>query len=81
MRVSDLISRLTESYSPDDEIVVEWWDRRTVQDFAGADLTDDEWSTLVAVYEDREFGWQTHAMDSMYDLVGEVHEDGPEDEE
>lgn len=76
MRVKRLIEQLQAAYGPDDEIAVAYWDRETVAIFADEPgLTEDQWSRVVANYEDGEFGWQEYAAEAFTALLVEVLEE------
>ena len=46
MRVNHLIEQL-KKYSPDDEIVVAYWDRAWYADQCELEITDDQWQDIV----------------------------------
>ena len=58
MKVKDLIARLSEYQQPDDEIIVAYWDKETVEGYSEVTLTDNQWIDIVAeseIYEPIEF--------------------------
>ena len=78
MRVKDLIEQL-KAYDGEDELLVAYWDKQTVEDYAYdhetdelSKLTDEQWGQVVAKYQDGEWNFQSYATDLFVDLVGEV---------
>ena len=58
MKVKDLIARLSENQQPNDEIIVAYWDKETVEGYSEVTLTDNQWIDIVAeseIYEPIEF--------------------------
>jgi formylmethanofuran dehydrogenase subunit E-like metal-binding protein len=80
MKVKDLIEQLT-AYTPDTELLVAYWDKATIEDYAYdhltdelTELTDTQWEEVVSKYQDGEWNFQSYATDLFVDLVGEVLE-------
>lgn len=48
MKVKDLIAQLNRDLKPDDLIIVAYWDKETVEQYAEVTLTDDQWTDIVA---------------------------------
>jgi hypothetical protein len=78
VRVKDLIEQL-KAYDGEDELLVAYWDKQTVEDYAYdhetdtlSKLTDEQWGQVVAKYQDGEWNFQSYATDLFVDLVGEV---------
>jgi hypothetical protein len=46
MRVKYLIEQLKE-YDPDDEIIVNWWDKQWFIDLTDKNITDNQWPNIV----------------------------------
>jgi len=46
MKVKYLIEQLKE-YDPDDEIIVNWWDKQWFIDWTDKNITDNQWSNIV----------------------------------
>lgn len=58
MKVKDLIARLNESFKPNDELIVAYWDKEIVEGYSDVTLTDNQWIDIVAeseIYEPIEF--------------------------
>jgi hypothetical protein len=53
MKVSDLIDQLSQ-YQPNDQIIVAYWDKETVEVFSEVTLTDEKWIDIVAENEAHE---------------------------
>jgi hypothetical protein len=52
MKVKDLIDRLNRDFNnPDEEILVAYWDKITVEQYAEVILSDNQWTDLVAEQE------------------------------
>lgn len=43
--------RLMRQYTPDDEIVIAWWDRTWFEDRLDRNLTDEQWHEIVRAAE------------------------------
>jgi hypothetical protein len=78
MKVKDLLEQLKD-YAPDTELIVAYWDKETVENYASGwgekdrvALTDDQWSDVVAKYDDGEWHFQMSAADTLGDLAREV---------
>ena len=59
MKVSEVIKALNEMYSPNDEIIVEWWSKNLFDAVLADDgiaLTDDLWSQAVDAFESASHG-------------------------
>lgn len=52
MKVKELIDRLNRDFkNPDEQIIVAYWDKVTVEQYAEVTLTDNQWVDLVAEQE------------------------------
>ena len=78
MKVKDLIEQLKE-YDGEQELLVAYWDKETVEDYAYdhetdelKELTDEQWGEVVSKYQDGEWNFQSDAAELFVDLVGEV---------
>lgn len=71
MKVSQLIKQL-EQYEPDDDLIVAYWDRETIEDYDYLKISKEDWSYVVEKYEDGEWFWQGAASDQFLDLVEDV---------
>lgn len=71
MLVKDLLAQL-EQYKPDDELIVAYWDKETIEGYDDFTLTDDQWSEVVSEYENGEFYWQSSAAEDFVDLANKV---------
>ena len=38
---------MLKKYNPDDEIIVNWWDKQWFIDWTDKNITDNEWSNIV----------------------------------
>jgi hypothetical protein len=73
MRVSKLVEYLQRDYAPETELIVAYWDKETVENYAkDLALTDDQWSDVVDKYDDGEYFWQSSAAENLVDLAHEV---------
>lgn len=79
MKVRELVSQLQLGYLPDDEVIVAYWDKETVERYgsgwtkkADLALTDEQWVDVVAKYEDGEWSWQSSAANDFLDIANEV---------
>lgn len=71
MKVSKLIEQLKQ-YKPDDELIVAYWNKKTIEYYSDAEITKDEWSCVVERYEDGEWYWQSMASTDFAEWVEEV---------
>lgn len=46
MRVKYVIQMLSQ-YDPDDEIIVNWWDKKWFIDWTDKNINDNQWSNIV----------------------------------
>ena len=46
MKVKYVIQQLSQ-YNPDDEIIVNWWDKQWFIDWTDKNITDNQWSNIV----------------------------------
>ena len=46
MKIKYLIEQLSQ-YDPDDEIIVNWWDKNWITAWVDKDITDNQWSNIV----------------------------------
>ena len=84
MKVKDLIEQLKE-YDGEDELLVAYWDKQTVEDYAYdhetdelKELTDTQWGEVVSRYQDGEWNFQSYAAELFVDLVNDVTRKGKE---
>ena len=74
MRVSELIKNLQERYNPDDELVVDYWDKDLIEQWNGSPIDDLLWSEFVErVHEEFYYHhevWHNQAMELLNDLQG-----------
>jgi hypothetical protein len=84
MKVKDLIEQLKE-YDGEDDLIVAYWDKETVEDYAYdhetdelKELTDTQWGEVVSRYQDGEWNFQSYAAELFVDLVNEVTGKGKE---
>jgi hypothetical protein len=79
MLVKDLIKQL-EEYKPDDELIVAYWDKETVEGYTeDLTLTLDQWSEVIFEYENGEFYWQSSAAEDFVDLANKVVDSSVDD--
>jgi hypothetical protein len=71
MKVKDLITQL-EAYNGEDELIVCYWDKATVQGYGSPEVTDEEWGYVVEKYEDGEWHFQSSAAEDFVEIVQEV---------
>ena len=71
MKVKDLIEQL-QAYDGEDELIVCYWDKATVQGYGSPEVTDEEWGYVVERYEDGEWHFQSSAAEDFVEMVQEV---------
>jgi hypothetical protein len=79
VKVRELVSQLQLGYLPDDEVIVAYWDKETVEGYGSGwsgkkdlKLTDEQWFDVVENYEHGEWGWQSSAANDFLDIANEV---------
>ena len=82
MKVSELIKQL-ESYSPNDELLVAYWDKEFAETAFDSDegvvVSDELWSQAIRRAEKAEF-WQSCGSEEITDQVRELLAEGWEKE-
>jgi len=82
MKVSELIKQL-ESYSPDDELLVAYWDKEFAETAfdsnEGVVVSDELWAQAIMRAERAEY-WQSCGADEITDQVRELMAKGWEEE-
>ena len=83
MKVKHIITRLQETYQPDDELVIAWWDRDlflVLDETGDRNPTLEEWADTVAIIDDNGFGDHADAImfDVIYEQVLETIHNAPE---
>ena len=78
MKVSELISQL-ESYKPDDELLVAYWDKEFAETAFDSDegivVSDEVWSQAIRRAEKAEF-WQSCGGEEITDQVAQLLKEG-----
>ena len=72
MKVRELVSQLQLGYLPDDEVIVAYWDKETVENYGAPKMTDDAWSEVITRYENGEWHFQSSAAADFVDIAKEV---------
>jgi hypothetical protein len=76
MKVRDLVDRLQMNYLPDDDLIVDYWDKATIESYnPGMELTDEQFQVVASRYEDGEYFWQSQAADTFVTLAEEIIEE------
>ena len=79
MRVKDLIEQLKE-YDGEQELIVAYWDKETVEGYGAPKMTDLDWSAVIDRYDDGEWHWQGSAGDDFVQIAHEVMAEAEADE-
>jgi hypothetical protein len=78
MKVSELIEQLN-SYKPDDELLVAYWDKEFAETSFDSDenvkISDDLWSQAIRRAEKAEF-WQSCGSEEICDQVKQLLDEG-----
>jgi len=61
MKVGDLIDYLKRNYSPDDAIVVAWWDQDSFSD--AHDMDEDEWAKATVYMDEMDWSYTHDALE------------------
>jgi hypothetical protein len=79
MKVRELVSQLQLSYLPDDEVIVAYWDKKTVEGYGAPKMSDEDWSCVIDRYDDGEWYWQGSAGDDFVQIAHEVMAEADKD--
>ena len=72
MKVRELVSQLQLNYLPDDEVIVAYWDKETVEGFSMLSLSETQWSLVVDDSESGEWDWQSSAGETLIEIAEKV---------
>lgn len=70
----ETIKKMLDTYEPETDLIVAWWDKETIEDYGASEMTNDQWEQVVNKYENGEWGWQSDAADTFVEIAGEVTE-------
>jgi hypothetical protein len=71
MQVSQIVKVLQERYQPEDELIVDWWDKETFDLFCEhRGCTPQVWKEVVDMYENLDDSVQI--ADIWYDIIEEL---------
>ena len=72
MRVSEIITRLSRDYQPDDELLIAWWDRETTNTYDEigncVEVPDAVWRVAVGLMDSGP-GWGDYAYEAIHDYI------------
>ena len=68
MKVSDIIKDL-EAYNPDEELVVAYWDKESIEQILDQGIADSKWVDVVDEHEGRAHYWVSLAYDSIVEII------------
>jgi hypothetical protein len=78
MKVKELIEQLAH-YSPEEELLVEYWDKECVEGYGTSrKMTDEEWSDVVSYVENGEWHYQSSASSTITEMAEKVIADAEE---
>lgn len=76
MKVKNLIEQLQTTLDPEDEVIVAYWDKETIEGYnPDMELTKEQFAEVAARYEDGEYLWQSQAADTFVEMAEEVIEE------
>lgn len=79
--VAHIIAVLNKYYSPEDELIIAYWDKDTTERLSRP-MTNDQWSELVDNFESGEEGiGEQFANDINWVIENEMNWDEPEESE
>jgi len=81
MKVRDLIEQLNRDLKPDDQIIVAYWDKATVEQYAEVTLTDDQWTDIVAEQDSYEAIDLERFGETLQEIASEVGQSIDEESE
>ena len=81
MKVRDLIEQLNRDLKPDDQIIVAYWDKATVEQYAEVTLTDDQWTDIVAEQDSYEAIDLERFSETLQEIASEVGQSIDEESE
>jgi hypothetical protein len=70
MKKSKVLEYLA-GYKDDEELLIAWWDKETVEEHNDTQLTDDEWVEIVRAVDDIDHALES-ATDAIADAVQEI---------
>jgi hypothetical protein len=79
MKVKDLVEQL-KAYDGEQELIVAYWDKQTVEGYGAPKMTDLDWSAVIDRYDDGEWHWQGSAGDDFVQIAHEVMAEAEADE-
>jgi hypothetical protein len=79
VKVKTLIEQLQE-YDGEQELIVAYWDKETVEGYGAPKMTDLDWSAVIDRYDDGEWHWQGSAGDDFVQIAHEVMAEAEADE-
>jgi hypothetical protein len=79
MKVKTLIEQL-KAYDGEDELIVAYWDKQTVEGYGAPKMTDLDWSAVIDRYDDGEWHWQGSAGDDFVQIAHGVMAEAKADE-
>ena len=78
MRVKDLIEQL-KAYDGEDELIVAYWDKETVEGYGAPKMTKEDWSLVIERYDDGEWHFQSSAAEDFVEIARGVIAEADED--
>lgn len=75
MKVRELLSELRK-LDGEQEVIVAYWTKDTVEEYGAPKLTNDQWSEVVDTYEDGEWHWQSSAAEDFVEIAEQVASEG-----
>jgi hypothetical protein len=79
VKVKDLIEQL-KAYDGEDELIVAYWDKETVEGYGAPKMSDEDWSYVIEQYEDGEWHFQSSAAEDFVEIAQRVMAEADEDE-
>jgi hypothetical protein len=78
VRVKDLIEQL-KAYDGEDELIVAYWDKETVEGYGAPKMTNEDWSLVIERYDDGEWHFQSSAAEDFVEIAHGVIAEADED--
>jgi hypothetical protein len=75
MKVKELRAQL-ETLDGEQELIVAYWDKETVEGYGSPDLSNDDWEVVVERYENGEWHWQSSAAEDFVEIAESVSREG-----
>ena len=68
-----------KAYDGEDELIVAYWDKETVEGYGAPKMTKEDWSLVIERYDDGEWHFQSSAAEDFVEIARGVIAEADED--